>query len=99
MVPSTGQVVITNFGLEGMVDVVVDIGMLVAGIRGTVVEETDVKAVVGNDVIVLVVTADLGTVRHSSAVPEARGLLILAVAADFSTLQGGVGFQLHGAAG
>uniref|UniRef100_A0A915J8M7 Uncharacterized protein n=1 Tax=Romanomermis culicivorax TaxID=13658 RepID=A0A915J8M7_ROMCU len=72
MALSTGGVVITNFGWEGAVAVVVDIGVLIACIGRTVVEETDVEAMVGNDVIVLVVVAVFRMVGLTS-ISGARG--------------------------
>uniref|UniRef100_A0A915J175 Uncharacterized protein n=1 Tax=Romanomermis culicivorax TaxID=13658 RepID=A0A915J175_ROMCU len=55
-----GWVVITDFGCQGTVVIVVNARALIAGIGGTMVEETNVKAMAGNDVIVIVVVAGFG---------------------------------------
>uniref|UniRef100_A0A915K7J0 Uncharacterized protein n=1 Tax=Romanomermis culicivorax TaxID=13658 RepID=A0A915K7J0_ROMCU len=77
MVPSTGWIVITDFGCEGMVAIVVNMGVLIAGIGETVVEETNLKAMVGNDIIVMVVIAYFGIVGPTSIGPAGgNGTLI-----------------------
>uniref|UniRef100_A0A915I597 Uncharacterized protein n=1 Tax=Romanomermis culicivorax TaxID=13658 RepID=A0A915I597_ROMCU len=60
-----------------MVAVVVNIGVLIAGIGKTVVEETNIKAMVRNDIIVMVVIADFRMVGPTSIGPASgNGTLI-----------------------
>uniref|UniRef100_A0A915JV60 Uncharacterized protein n=1 Tax=Romanomermis culicivorax TaxID=13658 RepID=A0A915JV60_ROMCU len=65
MTPSTRWVVITNFDCEGMVDIV-GVRVLIAGIGGTDVEEANMEAMVRNDVIGVVVIAEVGMVGSTS---------------------------------